>query len=132
MTNVFKLPLPETYCHEEIYTKLWEINYLLEEQPFHKLGTQFELAELTSPLCFFEDFSWSCEDLETSRSLPDHHPLSLEVCTVHWLTVQLYKEKKQTETRVTEKTTRKKTHNEMKQNAKIEDQGSHAPFISKA
>lgn len=65
------------------------MNYLLEEQPFHKLGTWSELAELTNPLCFFEDFSWSYEALEISRSQLGLRLLFLEVCTVHWLTVQL-------------------------------------------
>lgn len=65
------------------------MNYLLEEQLFHKLGTWSELAELTGPLCFFEDFSWSYEALGISRSQLGLHLLFLEVCTVHWLTAQL-------------------------------------------
>lgn len=75
------------------YVSLKKINYLLEEQPFHKLETLFGQAELTNLPYFSEGFSWSYEALGISKSQPGLLLPFLEVCTAHWLTVQLCTEK---------------------------------------
>lgn len=85
--------LPQAHGHSGCQVSLCRINYLREEQLFRRLETWFEQAEPTNPLCFSEDFSWSCADPGTARSRPGLRRQFWGACTEHWPAARLCKEK---------------------------------------